>query len=211
MVFFIGMRLVIVESPTKARTLKRFLGSEYTIEASMGHIRDLPKSTMGVDVNKGFEPDYEVSKGKSQVISSLKKAAASAEAVILATDPDREGEAISWHIKNLLQQNGKKKTPKIAEDKFKRVTFHEITKDAIDEALTHPGELNMALSGCPAVEKSPGPVGGIYPVTGAVEKSPPGLVGRAGAVGGGAADCGAGTGNPGICAGGILECICGCN
>jgi DNA topoisomerase I len=139
------MRLVIVESPTKARTLKRFLGSEYTIEASMGHIRDLPKSTMGVDVNKGFEPDYEVSKGKSQVISSLKKAAASAEAVILATDPDREGEAISWHIKNLLQQNGKKKTPKIAEDKFKRVTFHEITKDAINEALTHPGELNMAL------------------------------------------------------------------
>jgi DNA topoisomerase-1 len=145
MVFFIGMHLVIVESPTKARTLKRFLGNDYVIEASMGHIRDLPKSSLGVDVSKGFEPDYEISKGKSQVISGLKKAATKAETIYLATDPDREGEAISWHVKYLLQQNGKKKTPKISETSFKRVTFHEITKQAIEEALQHPGELNMAL------------------------------------------------------------------
>lgn len=139
------MHLVVVESPTKARTLKRFLGNEYVIEASMGHVRDLPKSSLGVNVAKGFEPEYEIAKGKTQVISGLKKAAAAAETVYLATDPDREGEAISWHIKYLLQQNGKKKTPKIAEDKFKRVTFHEITKQAIEEALHHPGDINMAL------------------------------------------------------------------
>ena len=139
------MDLVIVESPTKAKTLRKFLGSEYTIEASMGHIRDLPKSSMGVDVSHGFEPEYEVVKGKSQLISKLKKAAETAKIIYLATDPDREGEAISWHVKFALQQNGRKKTPKIADDKFKRVTFHEITKTAITHALEHPETLNLAM------------------------------------------------------------------
>ncbi len=139
------MNLVIVESPTKARTLRRFLGKEFVIEASMGHVRDLPKSSLGVDTSKGFEPEYEISKGKKQVITGLKKAATTAKTIYLATDPDREGEAISWHIKDLLQANGRKRTPKIAEDHFKRVTFHEITKKAIEEALQTPGELNMAM------------------------------------------------------------------
>ncbi len=139
------MKLVIVESPTKAKTLRKFLGGEYIIEASMGHVRDLPKSNLGVDVTKNFEPEYEVSKGKSQVISKLKKDAETAEKIFLATDPDREGEAISWHIKYLLQQNGRKRSPKVADDKFSRVTFHEITKSAIEAAVSAPGELNMAM------------------------------------------------------------------
>jgi DNA topoisomerase-1 len=139
------MDLVIVESPTKAKTLRKFLGGNYIIEASMGHIRDLPKSSMGVDVSHGFEPEYEVVKGKGQLISKLKKAAETAGTIYLATDPDREGEAISWHVKYALQQNGRKKTPKVAEDKFKRVTFHEITKTAIVHALEHPEILNMAM------------------------------------------------------------------
>jgi DNA topoisomerase-1 len=139
------MKLVIVESPTKAKTLRKFLGNDYVIEASMGHIRDLPKSSLGVDVTKNFEPEYEVSKGKSQVITKLKKDAETAEKVYLATDPDREGEAISWHIKYLLQQNGRKKTPKVADDAFARVTFHEITKSAIEAAIQSPSQLNMAM------------------------------------------------------------------
>jgi len=140
-IFFKGMNLVVVESPTKAKTLRKFLGDGYIIEASMGHIRDLPKSNLGVDVAKDFEPEYEISKGKNQVITSLKKAAVGADMIYLATDPDREGEAISWHIQTLLSQKSKKKLI----NKFKRVTFHEITKTAIEEALAHPGELNMAL------------------------------------------------------------------
>jgi len=145
MVSFSGMKLVIVESPTKAKTLRKFLGTDYIIEASMGHVRDLPKSTLGVDVSNHFEPEYEVSKGKSQVITTLKKNAETAEKIYLATDPDREGEAISWHIKYLLQQNGRKRSPKVADDKFSRVTFHEITKSAIEAAVNAPGELNMAM------------------------------------------------------------------
>jgi DNA topoisomerase I len=139
------MKLVIVESPTKAKTLRRFLGDEYVIEASMGHVRDLPKSNLGVDIKKNFEPTYEISKGKSAVISTLKKAAVKAEQILLATDPDREGEAISWHIKDILQANGRKKTPKIADAKFARVTFHEITKSAIEAAVNVPGMVNAAL------------------------------------------------------------------
>ncbi|MEP7166697.1 MAG: type I DNA topoisomerase [Candidatus Woesebacteria bacterium] len=131
--------LVIVESPTKAKTLKRFLGADYAIEASMGHVRDLPKSTLGIDIAHDFEPEYVKSEGKTAVVSKLKKLAKDADTVFLATDPDREGEAISWHIQSLLTDKKSKDT------KFVRATFHEITKEAILHAIENPGTLNMHL------------------------------------------------------------------
>lgn len=136
------MNLVIVESPTKAKKLAHFLGSEFTIEASVGHIRDLPKSGLGVDVDKNFEPTYEVSQDKKKVVTKLKQAASKADKIYLATDPDREGEAIAWHIQSLLQDaKGKAKTSA----QFLRATFHEITKGAVLEAINNPGILNMDL------------------------------------------------------------------
>lgn len=135
------MNLVIVESPTKARKLKGYLGSEFRIEASVGHIRDLPRKTMGVDVNKNFEPSYEVSPDKSKVIDLLKRAAKDAKIIYLATDPDREGEAIAWHIQHILEEAAKQKIT----DKFVRATFHEITKSAVTEAISKPTTINMDL------------------------------------------------------------------
>lgn len=135
------MNLVIVESPTKARKLKGYLGNEYRIEASVGHIRDLPKKNIGVDINKNFEPTYEVSPDKSKVIDVLKKAAKDAQRIYLATDPDREGEAIAWHIKHILEEAAKNK----ANGKFVRATFHEITKSAVTEAIAKPTSINMDL------------------------------------------------------------------
>lgn len=129
------MQLIIVESPTKARTLSRFLGSEYKIEASMGHVRDLPQSKLGIDVEHDFEPTYVVSDKKKDKVKELQTLAKKAKNVILATDPDREGEAISWHIAGLLARNSK----------IERITFHEITESAIQEALKHPGKINMPL------------------------------------------------------------------
>ena len=111
--------LVIVESPSKAKTIGKYLGPEYTVKASMGHLRDLPKSTMGVDIENGFVPEYIPMESKTEIISDLRKAAKNADAVYLATDPDREGEAISWHLQALLE---------IPADKVNRVTFNEITK-----------------------------------------------------------------------------------
>lgn len=163
--------LVIVESPTKAKTLKKYLGADYVVLASMGHVRDLPKSKLGVDIEDNFEPVYEVMEGKSKTISQLKKEATSAQVIYLAMDPDREGEAIAYHMNFLLSEKAKKSSKKVdpstakkstaslrAQDdeagmnskpasssKFKRVTFHEITKPAILEAMEHPGEVNMAL------------------------------------------------------------------
>lgn len=139
------MNLVIVESPTKAKTLRRFLGKDFVIEASAGHVRDLPKSSLGVDVAHGFEPEYEISKGKTPVISKLKKTAATADKIFLATDPDREGEAISWHIQSLLTTKKKSKKEEKSLSKFVRVTFHEITQNAIQHAIDNPGTLNMNL------------------------------------------------------------------
>lgn len=136
------MDLVIVESPTKAKTLSRYLGKAYDIQASMGHVRDLPKSKLGVDTEHKFEPVYEVSAGKTKVITLLKKAAKEAKVIYLATDPDREGEAIAYHLRELICSNSKLKSQN---SKFRRVTFHEITKPAIEAALAKPGELNMAL------------------------------------------------------------------
>ncbi len=140
------MNLVIVESPTKAKTLRKFLGDNYAIEASMGHIRDLPKSTIGIDIKNDFTPEYVKSEGKSKTISVLKKLAATADRIYLATDPDREGEAISWHIQQILEEGAtSKKQREELDKKFVRSTFHEITKSAIQEAIDHPGVLNMDM------------------------------------------------------------------
>ncbi|HUD04428.1 MAG TPA: type I DNA topoisomerase [Patescibacteria group bacterium] len=132
--------LVVVESPTKAKTIGRFLGDGYEIVASMGHIMDLPKSTLGIDVEKNFAPDYQMMADKKKVIAELKSAAKTADKIILATDPDREGEAIAAHIKELLAQKSKVKS-----QSFKRIAFHEITKEAIEEALKSPRAIDENL------------------------------------------------------------------
>lgn len=138
--------LVIVESPTKARTLQRFLGDKYQIEASMGHVRDLPKSEFGVDIEHNFEPDYIIPRDKRKKANELKKLAAGAQIVWLATDPDREGEAIAWHIAQLLHgADSKKSKSKKVNVVLKRVVFHEITSEAIKDAFAHPGEINISL------------------------------------------------------------------
>lgn len=128
--------LVIVESPAKAKTIERYLGKKYKVKASMGHIRDLPKSQMGVDVNDNYEPKYITIRGKGPILKELKTAAKKAKKVYLAADPDREGEAIAWHLANSLDVD-------IASDC--RVVFNEITKDAIKESFKHPRPINMDL------------------------------------------------------------------
>jgi len=135
------MNLVIVESPTKARTLGRFLGKDYQIMASMGHLRDLPRKTLAVDVENGFKPEYVLVEGKGKVVQELKSAAKKAKKIILATDPDREGEAIAYHI---IWICGNSKS-KIKNEKFERITFHEITKSAVEGALEKPGKINLKL------------------------------------------------------------------
>ena len=129
-------KLVIVESPAKAKTIGKYLGPGYQVKASMGHVRDLPKSKIGVDVEHGFVPDYQPIKGKEEVITDLKEAAKGSERVFLATDPDREGEAISWHLKELLN---------IPDDKTYRVTFNEITKKVVNESIANPRAIDMDL------------------------------------------------------------------
>lgn len=133
------MKLVLVESPTKARKLSGYLDKQYVVRASVGHIRDLPKSKLGVDVARGFEPEYLIPKDKQKVVKELQQLAKSAEIVILATDPDREGEAIGWHLQQVLGPKVEKDTP------FVRSTFHEITKQAVLDAISHPEQLNMNL------------------------------------------------------------------
>lgn len=128
--------LVIVESPAKAKTIGKFLGKDYKIEASMGHVRDLPKSQIGVDVEKNFEPKYITIRGKGDLLNKLKKEAKNAKKVFLATDPDREGEAISWHLANLLN---------IDENSVCRITFNEITKNAVKNAIKSPRKIDMDL------------------------------------------------------------------
>ena len=119
-------KLIIVESPAKANTIKKFLGGSTKVVASMGHIRDLPKSKLGVNVEKDFEPEYINIRGKGDLIKSLKKDAKAAKKVYLATDPDREGEAIAWHLEKILHDDAKDIT---------RVTFNEITKGAVQKAI----------------------------------------------------------------------------
>lgn len=128
--------LVIVESPAKAKTIEKYLGSGYKVTASMGHLRDLPKSKMGVDIENGFEPQYIPVRDKKELIAELKKEAKSAHMVYLATDPDREGEAISWHLKELLG---------LPDDKARRVTFNEITKKVVTESIKNPRDIDQDL------------------------------------------------------------------
>lgn len=128
--------LVIVESPSKAKTIGKYLGSRYKVIASVGHVRDLPKSRMGIDVERDFEPDYISIRGKGEIIKELRKEAKGASAVYLATDPDREGEAISWHLAYLIG---------IDPSQPCRIEFHEITKNTIKEAIKHPRPINMGL------------------------------------------------------------------
>ena len=128
--------LVIVESPSKAKTIGKYLGPEYTVKASMGHLRDLPKSTMGVDIEGGFVPEYLPLAAKAELIDELRKAAQKADIVYLATDPDREGEAISWHLKELLE---------LPEDRTYRVTFNEITQKVVRESIANPRAIDENL------------------------------------------------------------------
>jgi len=131
-----GKALVVVESPTKARTLKKLLDRKYEVVASMGHVKDLPRSQLGVDVKNGFEPKYIVIKGKGAILKELKEAAKDASAVYMATDPDREGEAISWHLSDALRP---------VNPRIQRIEFHEVTKEAVRGALEHPREIDLNL------------------------------------------------------------------
>ena len=128
--------LVIVESPTKVKTIKKFLGSNYVVVASNGHVRDLPKSTMGVDIENDYEPKYITIRGKGDILANLRKEVKKADKIYLATDPDREGEAISWHLMIALKLEGKK---------VYRISFNEITKNAVKESLKNAREIDMNL------------------------------------------------------------------
>lgn len=129
------MNLIIVESPTKARTLSKFLGRDFEVEATYGHIRDLPEKKIGIDIEKNFTPDYVQTSKQKERVTLIKKSGSKADKIYLATDPDREGEAIAWHVASLLGQ----------EKKTERIVFHEITKHAIDEALSQPRKIDMEL------------------------------------------------------------------
>ena len=133
-----GKSLVVVESPAKARTVGQILGNKYVVTASQGHVRDLPKSKIGVDVEQGFEPSYVIMRDKQSLLTQIKKAGKEAKQVFLATDPDREGEAISWHLQTAADWGSLATPPK-------RVVFHEITKEAVEEAFRNPREIDMQL------------------------------------------------------------------
>src|SRR3989338_1279811 len=139
------MKLVIVESPAKAKTIEKYLkeidgSGNFAVRASVGHVRDLPKSNKkAIDIEAGFVPHYEISKGKDKVVSELQNLAHKATSILLATDPDREGEAIAWHIEQILNEDKKGKAP------IGRVTCHEITKEAVEEALKHPRKIDTNL------------------------------------------------------------------
>ena len=128
--------LVIVESPAKAKTIQKFLGKTYKVVASNGHVRDLPKSTIGVDVDNDYEPRYITIRGKGEVLAQLRKEVKKADKIFLATDPDREGEAISWHLYHALHLEDKK---------CARITFNEITKDAVKNAIKNSRKIDMDL------------------------------------------------------------------
>src|SRR3970040_404368 len=128
--------LVVVESPAKAKTINKYLGKDFKVVASMGHVRDLPKSKLGVDVEHGFAADYEVIPSRKKVVKELRDAAKGASEIYIATDPDREGEAIGWH---LAEELGTRKT------KIHRLMFNEITKKGVLRALEHPGEIDQRM------------------------------------------------------------------
>ena len=127
--------LIIVESPAKIKTLKKFLGKNFIFASSLGHVRDLPQKEFGINIEHQFEPQYEILPDKKEVVAKLKKAAKECEIVYLSPDPDREGEAIAWHIANLLP----------AKTVIKRTTFNSITKNAVLDAIANPKDINLAL------------------------------------------------------------------
>ena len=129
-------KLIIVESPAKATTIKRYLGGNTKVIASMGHIRDLPKSKLGIDVDNDFEPQYINIRGKGDLIKTIKKDANKAKKIYLATDPDREGEAIAWHLSKILDED---------KEKITRITFNEITKGAVKKAIENPRDIDINL------------------------------------------------------------------
>mgnify|MGYP003095381288 CR=1 FL=1 len=176
--------LVIVESPSKASTIKGYLGSNYKVVASVGHVRDLPKSTLGVDIENHFQAHYINIRGKGDLIKEIRKEAKAAGKVFLATDPDREGEAISWHLANALG---------IPVEQVQRVTFNEITKSVVKASIKQPRPLDMNLVNAQQTRRI-------------LDR----IVGRrACAVGGDQADRGQGERDPRLCAGGILDGGCG--
>ena len=128
--------LVIVESPAKVKTIKKFLGSNYDVQASNGHVRDFPKSQFGIDVDNDFEPKYITIRGKGELLAGLRKAAKKADKIYLATDPDREGEAISYHLMKALKLENKD---------YKRITFNEITKNAVKNSIKQARDIDMNL------------------------------------------------------------------
>lgn len=129
-------KLVIVESPAKAKTIGKYLGTDYVVKASMGHLRDLPAKTMGVDIEHDFRPEYIPIEGKDKIINELRDAAEESDFVYLATDPDREGEAISWHLMQVLG---------LDDTKAKRIRFNEVTEGAVKDAVKHPSSIDMNL------------------------------------------------------------------
>ncbi len=137
--------LVIVESPAKAKTIGKFLGRNYKVKASIGHIRDLPKSKMGIDIEHNYEPKYITIRGKGKIIKELKSEAKKADKIFLATDPDREGEAISWHLANILS---------IDENQKCRIEFNEITSKAIKNAVKKPTNYKKTTSRCSTSKKN---------------------------------------------------------
>ncbi|KKU65392.1 MAG: topoisomerase protein [Parcubacteria group bacterium GW2011_GWA2_47_16] len=140
------MKLLIVESPAKAKTISKYLEGKYTVKASVGHVRDLPKSNKkAIDIEGGFIPHYEISKDKEKVVSEIEELAGKANEILLATDPDREGEAIAWHLAELINDGPTKSKTKSKLLNVKRVTYHEITKEAIKEALEHPRAIDQNL------------------------------------------------------------------
>ena len=132
--------LVIVESPAKAKTIGKYLGKQFTVKASLGHVKDLPKKNLSVDVDNDFRPIYEVIEGKKKLIGELKSEAKKADNIYLAADPDREGEAISWHLRELLRDRGA-----LDGKDVHRVAFYEITKNAVRQAIDEPRELSLDL------------------------------------------------------------------
>ena len=150
--------LVIVESPAKVKTIKKFLGSNYEVMASNGHVRDLPKSQMGIDIEHDFEPKYITIRGKGDILAALRKEVKKADKIYLATDPDREGEAISWHLYIALKLENKK---------VYRITFNEITKNAVKESLKHPREIDMGLVDAQQARRT-GPYGRVSDLTASV-------------------------------------------
>src|ERR1700744_2387488 len=137
--------LVIVESPAKAKTINKYLGKQYVVKASLGHIKDLPKRDLAVDVDNGFRPQYEVIEGKKKLMQELRDAAKKVDNVYLAADPDREGEAICWHLQEELKPKKTEKNGDGAKPRFFRVMFNEITKKSVEKAFERPAQVNVNL------------------------------------------------------------------